>query len=208
MQIPGGRVRRSGTQSGFTLIELVVVVAIVAILGGVATYQVTRSRRRVTLERALYELQARIEQAQSLAAVAGSRLGTTRSGVDRIVYDGSCTADANPQMWVRFNGNQVEVPARLAYDDATDIMTVFCEVFDIAVVTDTNGVFVAPAAPLTFGFAPSGRTFTALGPSAPIFVQVGSPADPKTYGLRILPSGVICPASTAAGPMCDEELGT
>lgn len=185
------------------------VIGIIAVLLAVAAYQITRSRERVSLERALLDLQGRIVRAQSLAAVAGSRLGVMRDPVSpRLAYDASCTNDPLLQLWVRFNGGgTVEIPSRLEYNAGTDQVTVFCETFDLGVETQTTGVFNAPPPATVFAFAPSGRTVTPAGPVAPIYVQVGNPADSQTYGFRILPSGIVCAASVAGGALCDEDLG-
>ena len=88
---------------------------------------------------------------------------------------------------------------------SSDQVRVTCEIFDLSAVTQTGGVFNAPAAPVVFAFAPSGRTITPAGPAAPLYFELGSPTDSKTYGLRILPSGIMCPASAPGGPLCDES---
>lgn len=183
-----------------------VVIGIVAILMGVAAFQLTQSRRRVTLERALFELHSRLLHAQSLAAVAGSRLGVGRVA-PRLVHRNGCTVDPAPQLWVRINGSTVELPAQLEYDDAADTLFVDCDTVDVTAITQTNGVLNEPTAAVVFAFLPSGRTVVQGGPPAPVYIEVGSAGDPKTYGLRILPSGVICPASTLGGALCDEEVG-
>jgi prepilin-type N-terminal cleavage/methylation domain-containing protein len=206
-------------RAGFTLVELVVVVAIVGLLVGVAAYNITRSRQRVSLERATFDLAGRLQRAQALAAVAGSRLGPVRDPLpgrgERFQYGAGCTAAdliaGQRQIWIRFlAGNRVEVPGQLDYNPDTDTMTLQCEVFDLGLATTGLGAFVAPAAPVVFGFAPSGRLIYPAGgpvPPPPVFVQVADANDNKTFGFRVLASGIICPASVAGGPLCDEEAG-
>lgn len=183
-----------------------VVVGIIAVLLGVAAYNITRSRRRIGLERAVSELEWRVSRAQSLAAVAGSRLGPPRTGTMRVVYGANCTNDPQGQLWVRYLGsNTFEIPEAVNYNAATDQITVSCEVYDVTGRTP-NATVAAPAAPQTFAFAPSGRLLAPAGPVAPVFLQLAdNTGDSKTFGFRILPSGIMCPASVATA--CDEETG-
>jgi prepilin-type N-terminal cleavage/methylation domain-containing protein len=191
--------RKEGT-GGFTLLEVMIVVAVVAMLVALATFSVTRRQDRATVERTLVELQGRLERAQVLASVAGSRLGTAR-----LAYGDGCTPAADGQLWVRLDGAVVEVPSQLDFDPDTDTVTLRCEAFNIAVFSRASAAVAAPAAPTTFSFTPSGRMVNQTVPDNPVFLQLRAP-DQKTYGLRILPSGVFCRASLAGGPLCDEEV--
>lgn len=188
---------------GFTLLELMVVVGIVALLLGVGAYTLGQARRRVSLERASFDLAGRIQRAQALAAVAGSRLGVL-PGAQRFAYGATCTPDPEQQLWIRVQpGSRIEVPAQLVYDNATDVMTVDCEVFDLPVLAD--GTLASPAAGVVFGFTPAGHlVFPGVAP-APVFFQVSdNTGDSKTHGFRVLNSGIICPASVQVGALCDE----
>ncbi len=208
-------VRTRNSTSGFTLVEMMIVVGIVAILTGVAVFNVTQSRRRVTVERALADLRGRIARAQSLAAVAGSRLGNV-VGTPRFVYGAGCTAAPERQLWVRFNGGTVEIPSQLRYDDLTDELTVQCDTFDIAAETRGIGTLLAPPAGTVLGFSPNGRSLTIAGPAAPLYVQADTLGDTRKYGFRVLSSGVLCSAmepavpaaafAAPAGPLCSEDL--
>lgn len=205
-----GSVQKRRPTSGFTLLELVVVVGIAATLVGLAVYQFNASRERVTIERALADFQGRVMRAQALAGVAGSRLGpvAASAGASRFVYGPTCTdRPAEQQLWIRFNGATVELPSQLIYDEVADQLRVECETFDLNQITRGLGVFALPAPGFVFGFSPNGRTLTPAGPAAPIFVQVSNPADYKTYAFRVLPSGVMCPATTPGGPLCDQAAG-
>ena len=189
-----------------------VVIGIVAIVVGVGAYNITRSRRRVSLERATEQLASRVQKAQALAAVAGSRLGPVRDPQpgrgQRLAYGANCTADPTLQLWVRFlPGQRVEIPAELVYDDATDVLTVNCEIFDLTAVTSGLGTIGLPAPGAVFGFSPAGRLIVPAGAPAPIFVQLVGTTDNHTYGFRVLPSGIVCRASTVGGALCDQETG-
>lgn len=194
---------------------MMIVVGIVAILTGVSVYNVTQSRRRVSVERALADLRGRIVRAQTLASVAGSRLGNVAGAAPRFIYGAGCTAAPERQLWVRFNGATVEIPAQLRYNDATDQLTVECDTFDITVETRGMGALLAPPAGTLLGFSPTGRSLTPAGPAAPLYVQADTLGDPQKYGFRVLSSGVLCSAiepvvpaaafAAPAGPLCSED---
>lgn len=201
------------SRRGFTLIELVVVVAIVGLLVSIALLTINRNQRRVGLAEASLELSGRLMQAQSLAAVAGSRLGVIPDappGDQRIEYDASCGAPPTPQLdgqlFIRFNGTTTAViPALIQYNEGTDKLNVVCETYDITALTNNGQLNVTPAN-ASFAFAPNGRL---IGQNNPVYVEVADTGtDPMTHGLRILESGVICKASQAATPpFCNEDTG-
>jgi prepilin-type N-terminal cleavage/methylation domain-containing protein len=195
-------VRRGHRRSrGYTLLELIVVVGVIGLILGIGAYRLTRNRERASVQGTLAELQGRIERAQALASVAGSRLGTAR-----VQYDASCTnGGANTQLWVRFRtATTVEVPAQVTYDAAADVLQVGCDVLDLTADSGATATLVSPAVATTLAFSPTGRLINPAVPGAALFVQLRTP-DQRTFGFRILPSGVFCKASLAAGPVCDEE---
>jgi prepilin-type N-terminal cleavage/methylation domain-containing protein len=57
---------------GFTLVELMVVVAIMAVIAALASFQMSRSRPRASLAGATVELRALLHQARQQALVSGS----------------------------------------------------------------------------------------------------------------------------------------
>jgi prepilin-type N-terminal cleavage/methylation domain-containing protein len=61
-------------QRGFTLIELMLVLAIVGIIAGIATYAMTRNRPRASLLGASIELRALLHQARQQALVSGDNV--------------------------------------------------------------------------------------------------------------------------------------
>ena len=194
---------------GFTLIELVVTVSVIGILGSLAAYTMIRSRRRISLERANLTVRGLLERARALSAVAGSRVGT-----NRLVYGAGCTDETllNPgdptqwQLWVRYDGaGQLEVPLNVQAS-GNDTLTVNCETFDISLPTPTGvvGAFSFPLAPGDLAFSPAGRVILRNIPGPYAYFQVQNPVESKVFGVRVLPSGVICQSSVAAGPpWCD-----
>ena len=201
---------RDRAARGFTLVELVVTVGIVALLLAMASYSLIRGRQRIGVERASLEIKGRLERARSLAAIAGSRAGTNRLQYGATCTDQEALVPNDPsqwQLWVRVNGNAIEFPSRvLPAPGGVDRLVVECETYDVAVATNGIARLSAPVAPGLLAFSPSGRAILQGIPGPYAYFQVEIVGDPKRYGVRVLPSGVTCQASVAAGPpWCDQS---
>ena len=185
---------------GFTLVEAVVVVAIVGIVAASAGSILSTVRQRATAERALYTLRARVDRARSLAAVAGSRLNTPR-----LIASPDCPAGPGNLLWGQWVGSLVTLPDQLNYDAATDVLTANCRAFDVVFETNNRVTgFTPDTVAGLFAFSPSGRLIQ-NGAAGPLFFAVQNPDDPTPLGFTVLTSGVTCRA-TLPGE-CLEDRG-
>lgn len=211
MQSPLGptHMRRS-TQAGFTLIEMMIVVAIIAIVAAVAAWSLFRTEERISVERATTEIKSLFERARSLSAVAGSRVGTPRLNLLP-----SCVAPPTPnQLWININvaAGTVNYPSNVTYNAALDQLDVTCETWTLANEVK-NGVVAnfdpATTGPTQFAFAPSGRLVEPPGPAqGAVYVKVQSANEQKGWGFLVLGSGVMCQSDSGLGPprQCDESV--
>lgn len=201
---------RRGVERGFTIVELVVVMAIVAILGSVAVFSVIRSQNRIELDRSISDLRSEIEHVRALSRTAGSRMGT-----NRLQYDASCTAAAGQLLWINvISPTQVSIPTQLAYDDTTDLLTVTCTLWDFGGGTGAAGEaqILSPPAGRIFGFAANGRAAFPTGtPPVDLFFQLqhDDGAGAPHPGFRVLPAGLTCVSSEPNPPVpgvdpCDQ----
>jgi hypothetical protein len=84
-------------------------------------------------------------------------------------------------------------------------LTVQCETFNIAAETRGFGQFSAPAAITRFSFTTDGRVVLENGGPGSIYVGVRHTTRPRQFGIRVLPSGVICPSGRPTNQNCDED---
>jgi prepilin-type N-terminal cleavage/methylation domain-containing protein len=196
---------RSSKSLGFTLIEVMIVVAIIGTLASLAVWNLTQRRQTSTVEAQASDLQAAILRAQSLAAVAGSRIGDPA----RLISDpATCPGVPGGGIWVVIAPPNYIAPAQVAYNAAVDVMTVFCSVNNFSVLTNNVGV-ISAVTTSPFGFTSAGRLTVPFGAPPPsVFIQTQVAAQPTSrFGFRILASGVICTSANnnLAAP-CDEAL--
>jgi prepilin-type N-terminal cleavage/methylation domain-containing protein len=199
-------VQRRGAH-GFTLLELMVVVGVVATVVALATFTLQRSRERAGLERSTMDLRARVERVRALAAVAGSRLGTPRLQLDATCPpgpDGDLT-----RLWVTLDpdAGTVVFPAQLRADPGADRLDVTCTAwqnFGLGYGRQNAGRFWAPDDPVQFTFSATGRLLTSDGEPDLLVVIENERREFERSGIRILPSGVVCAATDPDVP-CEED---
>lgn len=191
-------------KSGFTLLEMMIVVGIIAILASIAFFAVSRSQDKTKVDRASHDLQARVAYARSLAENIGPRLGTT-------AFNNCGTGRPNLEVTFDPGAQTYTVPVAVDYDPNTDLMTSGCETFDIANETRNQGQMVTgTGAPFTIAFTGLGRVdFASSTPGLrpeDLLVRVERPTDTQHgYGFRILPSGIICRADQVGTVACHED---
>jgi prepilin-type N-terminal cleavage/methylation domain-containing protein len=195
-------------QRGFTLLEMMIVVGMIAVIAALAVYQIQKQRERVSIERGIAQMRSALEESRALATVAGSRAGTPR-----LVQDGSCNWVGANQMEVQIDGPSgvINYPSSVAVDPGDpERMIVSCDNWRVADVIYGTGAgspgtvptFSSPAGVVNFAFSPSGRLVAAPGP---IFVQLQG-VDSNPPGVRVLASGIMCQASDPSGAIpCDES---
>lgn len=189
-----------GRKAGFTLVEVLVVVAILGIAVSFVFSAVIRSTDYVEIDQAARQLKTRIEEVRGLAAVAGARLGTPRFQ--------NCDGSNQLVIAIQPFANTYTLPRSVEYDAATDVMTARCETFDVAAETNGAGRFDLPnVAALNLAFTATGRVLQPAQPTpaGTLFFRIRHTRDVRAYGFRILPSGIICTASDPAVVDCDRD---
>jgi prepilin-type N-terminal cleavage/methylation domain-containing protein len=208
---------------GFTLIEMVMVVAIIGVATALAFNNITREKERASVEDTVRDLRARIEHVRTLATQLGPRVGNPQPG-DSWTYNGcgpAALVAGGPGLgpgglWVSLSGtswfapDSVTLTAGGAGTNTTGMtqISVTCVSGDLqqkaARTSPSVGNYTVIAAPpVLFGFTSSGRLMSALGTPFPAPIQAiwRQQTDAHPYGFAILPSGILCTsdAVVAAG---------
>lgn len=209
---------RRSRRLGYTLMEVVVVVALIGVMAAIAVSNISRQRQTRSVETQIAYIHDRIQRAQALASVAGSRLGTVR-----LVYGPGCTPPggvANPdgtnplnQLWIRVAPPNIEVPVALV--PVGPNLRVDCQTYAINLDPENgspiNAAFVGASLvnAAQFAFTSSGRLIFPAAPAQPyVYLQAAiPPALTPRFGLKFLASGVACRTSVdnPAAP-CTEEI--
>ncbi len=191
---------------GFTLLEVMIVVAIVGVVMALAGNATQANQRRARMHDAARQFRARVEHARTLAVAAGSSLGNTFA---------NCATGTGPpantlQLVVEPLVNAYQVPTSLAFN--AGVTQSDCQSFSVADGTESRGTAMVTVnggtARTLIAFTATGRLDPAVTPG-PLLIRfedsLGGEAE-RGYGIRILPSGVICAgAGTAATDGCNED---
>lgn len=197
----------ANVRRGFTLLEVMIVVAIIGLVMALAGNATQTSQRRARMHEAARQFRSRLEHARTLSIAAGPLLGTPQ-----FVNCFGGGGPPGPSLLVVIDpaNNAYQIPTGLAF--AGPVLRSNCQTVQVAggsesrqtaTITVNGGVALTPLA-----FTANGRLDPVISPG-PIFIRfedaAGGAAE-RGYGFRILPSGVICSASGAAGAACDEDI--
>lgn len=194
---PVVRIRRQ--DRGFTLIEMLIVVSIIAVAMTMVFGTVNARNRALSIEQAGKDLRSRIEKARDLAGVAGARIGTPR-----LINNCDTTPSQDLRVTIDGTNNIAIIPSAVRFDATTDQMTVECDRVDIGALTGGQGALTAPAGTATLIFSSNGRVTNPAGGMSSVAVQLQHTTESYSHGFRILASGVICQSSNPAVFGCDE----
>ena len=189
------------TSRGFTLLEMMIVVAIIAVVASIIFGTVTARKEVLNLEREARSLRSRISKTRARAAVAGSRLGTNR-------FVG-CNGPGDTEIAVAFAAGQYTFPTSLDYDAATDVMTAACDTHIFVNTAEGRIDMIGLNNTGRIAFSSIGRVINpvAATPQQLYFeLQHNSGNNhQERRSFRLLPSGVIYSSSTPAEHRCDED---
>lgn len=177
---------------GFTLLEVMIVVAIVGIVTALVGNATQATQRRARMHDAARQFRARLERARTLAVAAGPALGNTFVNCATGIGPPSTTLTVA----VDPGANAYQVPTSLTF--VAGNMQSDCQTFQVAGAGESRGTAMVTVnggnATTLIAFTATGRLDDAVtaGPILVRFEDSGGADAERGYGIRILPSGVIC----------------
>ena len=97
----GSRLRAGGVSRGFTLLELMIVIAIIVALGGLVTYAVMGRKKEATAQFAVIDLQT-LKKAMEEFNFNFDRYPTDEEGVEVLWNKEKLSQDADAAKWKKF----------------------------------------------------------------------------------------------------------
>jgi prepilin-type N-terminal cleavage/methylation domain-containing protein len=212
-------------QKGFSLLELMIVVAIIALVAALVVPNFTAHTEGNRVEAAVKLLRSKVERARVLSGEVGPRIGEPNAAW---TYVGCAPSLPNGYLWstIDTTGNYI-IPYRVDVDrnpssPTFGVVTVSCETGTLTNLVQGNSpqlnqalpTVAAPAANLAFAFSGTGRVcFDGLnGPCDPANYPADASfilqnqRDQKRYGFRIFQSGMLCTASLPGSQtQCDTD---
>lgn len=181
---------------GFTLLELLTVVSIIAVSAGLVSLNITRTKQRRTARQGVLDLRAATERARTLSLQAGSRLGTPLVAVGNA--PGACGIADPTRIWIvntQANSFCVPVAVRANPGGAPGAILVDYETLVLgAGEPEYQATLQLVPGIATFGFSASGRFTSQPAGSTTLFAGLNNNGDNYITGFRVLPSGVVCDA--------------
>ncbi len=204
---------------GFSFVELMIVVAIVAVVAALLAPNFTKHQDRGKVEAAVRLLRSKIEHARLVAGEIGPQIGDPNAAAswnytNCTAPTAACPGGVQGYVWATLDGTgNYSIPNSVTI--TAGAVTLTCDNGNLATlmaqanVTNTLTPGIAlPVTPLCFSFTATGRRFVPPGGATDVFYQMTNPQDGKSYGFRIFPSGVLCTINnpTPGAPQaCDSD---